>query len=334
MRKVNNRIIDLHDAVLLDLDGVVYLGPQAVGGAPESLDAARRKGIQIAFVTNNAARRPSAVADHLRSLGITCQEMDVVTSAQAITALMARQLAKGSKVLVCGTDALAEEATKVGFTIVESFTDEPVAVVQGYSPSINWQRFDEAAHAIQRGAVWYMSNTDPNRPTNLGMVPGAGAQMAVVAAAVDAKPVIAGKPFPPLLEATVERVGCQAPIFIGDRLDTDIEGANNVSMASMLVFTGAHGKYDLVSAPVHQRPTTIGFDLMSLSQPIRRANTTDTGWTCGAAIARIVGGKIEVSGVEDGVDAQLDVLWALANLCWAHPELDPSAALEELDMVP
>lgn len=328
------RLIDLHDAALFDLDGVVYLGPEAVDGAPEVMTTLRAGGIPVAFVTNNAARPPAVVADQLRRLGIPCEVSDVVTSAQAITALMARQLPTDAKVLVIGTQALVDEVHNVGLRVVDSFTDAPDAVVQGYHPTITWDRFNEAAHAIQRGARWFMSNTDINRPTNLGLVPGAGAQTAAVASCVDVEPVIAGKPCPPLLEATIQRVGCQSPIFVGDRLDTDIEGANNVSIPSLLVFTGSHGKHDLLVAPAHQRPTAIGASLAALLEPVRVAEPVADGWACGATTATAQGDVIELRGVEHTMSSQLDGLWALSHLVWQRPGLDVRGALGLLDLVP
>lgn len=328
------RLIDIHDAALFDLDGVVYLGPEAVEGAPEAIAALREGGAGVAFVTNNAARPPAVVVDQLRSLGIPCEVSDVVTSAQAITAVMARELPAGAKVLVIGTEALADEVRNVGLRVVDSWTEEPDAVVQGYHPTITWDRFNDAAHAIQRGARWFVSNIDLNRPTHLGLVPGAGAQMAIVASSVDVEPVIAGKPCPPLLEATIARLGSTAPIFIGDRLDTDIEGANNVSIPSLFVFTGAHGKHDLVAAPANQRPTTIGASLAALLEPMRVAAPTDDGWVCGTATARARGELIELDGVENTLASQLDGLWALTQLAWQRPELDPNPALQLLDLVP
>lgn len=327
------RLIDHHDAALFDLDGVVYLGPEAVAGVPTALAELRAAGTGIAFVTNNAARPPAVVVEQLNSLGIPCENSDVVTSAQAIAAVMAKELPAAAKVLVVGTQALADEVTKVGLRVVDSYTDSPAAVVQGYDPKINWHWFDEAAHAIQHGARWFVSNTDINRPTNLGMVPGAGAQMNIVATAVTATPTIAGKPCPPLLAETVERVGCQAPIFVGDRLDTDIEGANNVSMASLMVFTGAHGKAELVSAPAQQRPTTIGHSVAALLKPMRTATQTAGGWASGDTWAGVVAGEVALRGVQPNLESQLDALWALAQLAWENEELDLTTALDSLDLV-
>ncbi len=224
------RFIDAYDAAMFDLDGVVYLGPDAVVGSSDSIAALRGLGVKIGFVTNNAGRPAGVVVDHLNELGIECQLSDVVTSAQAISQVMARELPAGAKVLVCGAAGLAEEVAAVGLTVVRDHRDEPVAVVQGYDPDLDWKVLEQAGFAIQRGARWFGTNPDINRPTNLGMVPGAGAQIRALGTAVDAPITMAGKPFPPLLLETIKRPGAQRPVFVGDRLDTDIEGAYNVDI--------------------------------------------------------------------------------------------------------
>src|SRR5690606_26964504 len=100
-------------------------------------------------------------------------------------------------------------------------------------------------------------------------------------ACVEITPKIAGKPYPPLLEETVRRLGAERPVFVGDRLDTDILGANNVGMESLFVFTGAHGKKDLAEAELSYRPTSIGYDVSALLQPARAAGRYGDVVTCG-----------------------------------------------------
>lgn len=307
------RLIDAYDAALFDLDGVVYLGPLAIDGVPEALSDLRASGIKVAFVTNNAGRSVATVVEHLRSLGIECHSDDVVTSAQAITQVMARHLPPAAPVLVCGAQSLADEVLAAGLTPVPDYTCKPVAVVQGYDPAMTWPRLDDACFAIQHGARWYVSNTDLTRPTHLGLVPGAGAQVNAVAQAVDADPTIAGKPYPPLLEATVERIGAKLPLFVGDRLDTDIEGAINVGMDSFFVFTGAHGLRDLLRAQPAQRPTAIGYDVADLAQPARQCSPD---FSCGAARVLILENEAQLTGPMDTRDQQLDAAWALCQAAW------------------
>ncbi len=262
-------LADGYDAALFDLDGVVYLGPVAVDGAPEGLRALRDRGTRVGFVTNNAARPPAAVAEHLGELGIVATEDDVVTSAQAGAQLVAHRFGAGAKVLAVGGPGVWDALTEVGLVGVRSAEDQPVAVLQGFGFDLTWDQLNEAAIAIHRGAHWVATNIDPTRPTDRGIVPGNGAAVAAVRLAVDADPEVAGKPYRPLVDATVARLGAGHPIFVGDRLDTDIAGAVAAGLDSMLVLTGAHGPTDLVGAGADSRPTHLGYDLRDLLQPAR-----------------------------------------------------------------
>lgn len=325
-------LIASYDAALFDLDGVIYLGPEVIPGAAESIAELRRRSVRVGFVTNNAARAPRTVAEHLTELGVEAVEEDVVASSQAIARLMASRLPAGSPVLVVGTRALAEQVTAVGLAVVNSSADHPVAVVQGYDPNMTWPRLDDACHAIQNGAEWYVSNTDRNRPTNKGLVPGAGPMMDVVASAVDAVPIIAGKPYPPLMEETIRRLKADRPLFVGDRIDTDIMGAVGVGMDSLLVFTGAHGKQDLLEADESGRPTHIGWDLQSLLAPARLVESTAGRATCGASTATVVDGIVNLDSVPADREAQLDALWAVLELVW-NQGAEGQSAVDQLDLL-
>jgi HAD superfamily hydrolase (TIGR01450 family) len=319
-----------YDAALFDLDGVIYLGPLAVDGVPEALDELRSRGTHLGFVTNNAARTPAVVAEHLAELGITANEADVVNSTQATLRMLAGELAPGARVLAVGTDALRQQLTEAGFVVVSSLDDEPDAVVQGYSPTIEWQRLEEAALAVQRGAVWYGTNPDMTRPSDRGIVPGLGSQLAVVRACVDVEPRIAGKPYRPLLDETVLRIGADKPIFVGDRTDTDILGANNVGMDSLFVFTGAHGKADLAVAPPDYRPTYIGFDAAALLEPPREAEVHGERFVCGYQEVDMTEGFAYLGTRPVTRDEQLDALWAALQAKWRF-DVDIDAVLNSLD---
>ena len=175
----------LHDCLLLDLDGTVFRGHEPTEGAIGALaDTSSR----TLFVTNNASRRAEEVADHLRDLGFTASAEDVVTSAQSAAHLLAQQLAPKSRVLVVGTDALAEEISTVGLTPVREFADEPVAVVQGHSVETGWPQLAEAALAIRAGALWVAANVDKTLPSERGLLPGNGSMVAALRTATDAVP--------------------------------------------------------------------------------------------------------------------------------------------------
>lgn len=128
---MSDALIDEHDAALFDLDGVVYLGPDPVPAAPDTIAELRRRGVKVGFVTNNAARSAEVVAQHLTDIGIPTEPSDVVTSGQAISDLAADTLPAGARVLIVGTESLRDEARARGLQPVESARDDPVAVIQG-----------------------------------------------------------------------------------------------------------------------------------------------------------------------------------------------------------
>ena len=261
-------LIDAYDAALFDLDGVVYLGAHAVPGVAEAITALRRRGVKLGFVTNNAARSPQEVSDHLQTLGIDATPDDIVTSGQAVARLMAGALPAGASVLVAGTPALVAEVRAVGLTPVASSADHPAAVVVGYAPQLRWADLNDACFAVQAGAVWYGCNPDRTRPQIEGQAMGLGAMLDAMRVTMpDQEPILAGKPLRPLLDETLRRLGATHPIFVGDRLDTDIQGAHVVGIDSLFVLSGSHGPDDLLAASPDQRPTYMAADISGLLQP-------------------------------------------------------------------
>ncbi|MBB1495690.1 HAD-IIA family hydrolase [Propioniciclava sp. MC1595] len=326
--------IEGYDAVFFDLDGVLYLGPEAVEGAVDGVRRLHEAGVATVYVTNNAARSTAVVAHHLAELGFGAQEQEVVSSAQAASGLLRQELPAGSKVLVAGTDNLVEQVRLAGMEVVTTFAEEPVAVIQGYDPAMTWPRLDQAAIAIQRGARWFATNTDSTRPTEHGLVPGAGAAIQAVRNTVDHDPEVVGKPFRPLMDEALRRSGAGRPVFVGDRIDTDIMGAHAVGIDSFLVFTGAHGVRDLCLAPVDGRPTAIGWNVESLFEPRRTAAIADGVATCGAVTVRAEAGNALLEGDVTKREAQLDAAWALAQLFWDGSVSTGEAVFARLDLLP
>jgi glycerol 3-phosphatase-2 len=306
-------VIDSYDAVLFDLDGVIYLGPVAVPGAAEGIAELRGRGTKIGFVTNNAARPPVAVADHLVELGIRATAADVVTSAQAAAHLLINTFGAGARILAVGGEGVTVALSEVGLVPVHSADDHPVAVIQGYGVDLKWQELNEAAVAIQRGAHWVATNIDPTRPTDRGLVPGNGAAVAAVQMAVQAEPEVAGKPYRPLLDDTVSRLGAYHPLFVGDRLDTDIAGAVNAGLDSMLVLSGSHRAEQLFSATPGERPTYVGEDLRALLRPPLDLSQSDGEFRCGAATASAAEGTLIIH--RNGA-TEIEAIWATAHAAW------------------
>ncbi|MGX1121491.1 hypothetical protein RKD37_006854 [Streptomyces ambofaciens] len=170
-----------------------------------------------------------------------------------------------------------------------------------------------ACYAIARGVPWYASNTDLTIPGARGIAPGNGAAVEVVRIATGAEPQVAGKPLPPMHRETILRTGAQRPLVVGDRLDTDIEGAFNGEVDSLLVLTGVTDGAQLLAAPPQHRPTYVDADLRGLltGQP-EITGDADGGFRCGGWTARAGGERLEL----DGEGAALDGLRALCAAAW------------------
>ncbi|MFH8618610.1 HAD hydrolase-like protein [Streptomyces sp. NPDC017979] len=283
-----------YDTALLDLDGVVYAGGAAIGHAVDSLLAARDAGMRLAYVTNNALRPPDEVARHITELGVPTEPAEVINSAQAVARLISEQVPAGSRVLVIGGEGLRVALRERGLEPVESADDDPAAVVQGYGgPELPWGRFAEACYAIARGVPWYASNTDLTIPGARGIAPGNGAAVEVVRIATGAEPQVAGKPLPPMHRETILRTGARRPLVVGDRLDTDIEGAFNGDVDSLLVLTGVTDAARLLAAEPRHRPTYVDADLRGLltSQPEVTGGPED-GFACGGWRASVRDGAL------------------------------------------
>ncbi|ANW22067.1 HAD hydrolase-like protein [Streptomyces clavuligerus] len=328
-----------YDTALLDLDGVVYAGGEAIAHAVDSLLVARDGGMRLAYVTNNALRPPDVVAAHLTELGLAADAAEVINSAQAVARLISEQVPEGSRVLVIGGEGLRVALRERGLVPVESADDDPAAVVQGYGgPELPWGRFGEACLAIARGVPWFASNTDLTIPNARGIVPGNGAAVEVVRIATGAEPQVAGKPLPPMHRETILRTGARTPLVVGDRLDTDIEGAFNGGVDSLLVMTGVTDGAALLAAEPRHRPTYVDADLRGLLRGQPEVSGADGGFVCGGWTASVRGAGAERSGaglVLEGDGDPVDGLRALCAAAWTYAGdgvcgLDPAKALSRL----
>ncbi|APA99724.1 4-nitrophenylphosphatase [Nocardia seriolae] len=262
------RLRDRFEALLLDLDGTLFRGHKPIPGAPEALSAAD-SGQRLMYVTNNASRSADAVALHLRELGFDAHEDEVVTSAQAAARLLAHRVPTGSTVLVVGTDDLMSEVENVGLQAVRRFDGVvPSAVIQGHSPRTAWADLAEAAYALRSGALWVAANTDATLPTERGLAPGNGSMVAALRQASGLEPLVAGKPYAPLMEDALERAATRDALVVGDRLDTDIDGAHATGLESLMVLTGVSTLADLRNQPADRMPTYIAESLDALNHPV------------------------------------------------------------------
>ena len=328
-------LAERYDAALCDLDGVLYLGDDPVPHAAAAVAAARAAGQRFAFVTNNASRAPATVAERLTRLGMPAEPGDVVTSGQAAGRTLAERLSPGSTVLVVGTEALADEVRAVWMrpvrTVAEAGPDGPDAVVQGLAPATSWSDLSEAAVALHGGALWVAGNTDLTLPTSRGQLPGNGAFVEVLVRITGRQPLVSGKPDPALHRVSVERVGAERPLVVGDRLDTDVLGAVRGDADSLLVLTGVTDVSTLLAAPLGSRPTFVGRDLRSLLRAHPQVEVEGESARCGAAVALVdADGSLRCDALGSSASARSagghedygdggddDALRALASLAWS-----------------
>lgn len=302
-------LVQQHDCLLLDLDGTVFRGHAPTTGAVDSLAGLSAR---VLYVTNNASRSPADVAHHLVELGFRADPDDVVTSAQSAAHLLAGQLSAGARVLVVGTEALAAEVRLVGLQPVRQFAEDPVAVVQGHNPQTAWADLAEAALAIRAGALWVAANVDLTLPSERGLLPGNGSMVAALLAATGQEPQVAGKPQPTLMTDALSRGDFRAPLVIGDRLDTDIAGANAASLPSLMVLSGVSTADEVLRAVPQERPGYIAEDLRSLEAS---ADDLRVGPHPGWRIEVDDEGVTVHSGDSDRGD-DLSVLRATADAVW------------------
>ena len=295
-------LVSRFDTVLADLDGVVYRGSTALPYAVESINAIDSS-IRVGYITNNASRTDVSVAEHLRALGLHASPDDVVTSPQAAVALLSTLVPLGSTILVVGGPGLAEVVEGGGFEVTRSARDRPAAVVQGFSPEVGWTQLAEAAFALggyeaTTEIPWVATNTDWTIPQARGVAPGNGTLVSAVHTAVGRLPVVAGKPEVAIFRAALERFGSTNAVMVGDRLDTDILGANRAGIASVQVLTGIDQPKQLLAAQPNERPTYILEDLRGLLEPYPETVVAQAGasviTTVGDASVSLTGQTIRI----------------------------------------
>jgi HAD superfamily hydrolase (TIGR01450 family) len=316
--------LDGVDLLLADLDGVVYTGADALPYAVESINRAQ-KSMRVGYITNNASRTADSVAQHLTDLGLTVVGDDVVTSPQAAIVLLEELVPAGSTILVVGGEGLTSVVEAHGFRVTRSAEDSPAAVIQGFHPSVAWTDLAEAAFALRApadgspGIPWVATNTDWTIPQARGTAPGNGTLVSAVHTAVGRLPVVAGKPERAIFDAAIERFAASRALFLGDRLDTDILGANRAGIASALVLTGIDGAKQVLAVAEDSRPTYLLGDLRELFEPYP-APVEDTDAATGDRLFRSGGAVVRLSGAAVTIDAPgdrpIDLLRAGTAAVW------------------
>ncbi len=304
------------DVIFADLDGVIYKGAGAVPFAVDSLVAATAHS-RLAYITNNASRTPESVAAHLRELGLPATAEDVVNSPQAAVKLLATLVPAGARILVIGGEGLISEVQNAGFAVTFSAEDSPAAVIQGFAPHLGWSDLAEASFALHTGIPWVATNTDWTIPVARGIAPGNGTLVSAVHLAVGRLPVFAGKPEKAIFDYARERFGAVNPLVIGDRLDTDILGANRAGMRSALVLTGIDQAKQVLAADETMRPTYILDDLRQLDdeypETLFEVDGDVTSASVGDAVVRM---KQHVVRVARAGDSSINLVRASAALIY------------------
>lgn len=312
-------LVGSYDLAMLDLDGVVYVGPDAVPGAATAIDEARAAGMRIGFITNNASRSPSTVAEHLTDLGVAAEPDDVVTSAQAAARLVVEEWGEGVRAVCLGADGLRDALAEAGAVPV-GVEDDAEVLVSGYGPEIAWRDIMRGATRVRDGLPWVACNTDMTIPTPFGAAPGHGVLVQMVESFAGVEARVAGKPERPLLDETIRRLGARRPLMVGDRLDTDIAGAVGAGLDSLLVMTGVTDLDSLVVAGEQERPTYVAADLGGLLQAHPQVEDADGRWRCGDWTATVVNGalRVEQGPGADGDRGAADRIRAACAAAWHH----------------
>jgi HAD superfamily hydrolase (TIGR01450 family) len=323
--------LDGVDAVFADLDGVVYAGHQAIPHAVASINRAAET-LRIGYITNNASRTSASVAEQLSGYGLSVVAEDVVTSPQAAATLLAGLVPAGSTILVVGGEGLTSEVERAGFRPTSSADDHPAAVIQGFHPSVGWMHLAEATYALATGIPWVATNTDWTIPQSRGIAPGNGTLVAAVHTAAGRLPVVAGKPEVAIFHEAMRRFSATRPLFLGDRLDTDILGAQRAGIPSALVLTGIDRAKQVLAADASMRPTYLLDDLRQLFEPYPAVGEVTDDVT-GARFVTVGSSVISMTGnvvrVERPGARRIDMLRAGAAAIWGS-----GLAIYGLDVAP
>ena len=306
-------VMEAHDLVMFDLDGVVYVGATGIDGVADRIDRIRQTGTHVAFVTNNASRTPEQVAAKLVKAGVSADPSDVVTSAQAAATLLLAEHGTAAKILLLGGEGLDAALREAGLEPVAE-PDGAVAVVSGYGPDVRWRDIMRVSTLVRDGLPYVASNADMTIPTPYGLAPGHGVLVATITGFAGVRATVAGKPEKPLMDETVRRIGGDRPIMVGDRLDTDIEGAHAIGIPSLLVLTGVTWLDELVAATERLRPSYISPDLEGLFEAHPIPDVTEAEVALGGWSGTVEDGSLRVIG--DGSDA--DWWRVAATVGWRH----------------
>lgn len=254
-------------AFIVDMDGVLYRGNTAIPGASEFISALEETRRKFLLLTNNSSLTPAQYEAKLAGMGIKVQRERIFTSAQA-TALYLRSRAKpGAKVFLIGMDGIREALLAEGFLLTGDRDADFVVV--GIDFNLSYQKLKEATLAIRAGAAFIGTNPDKTLPTEEGLCPGNGAILAALEASTGVKPIIVGKPSPLIFEMALKRLGSSPDetAVVGDRLETDVLGAKQAGLRSILVLSGVTDRDSLASSEL--KPDFVFDSVRELAEALR-----------------------------------------------------------------
>lgn len=234
-------ISDNIKALIIDMDGVLWKADTPIGDLPKTFNRIRERGLKFVFATNNGTKSSEQYVARLKNFGVEVAPWQVITSAQAAAYTLSQKFPRGTKVFMIGEDGVRLALEEKGFEILSiEEAPEAEAVVMGIDRAINFQKMCEATLLVRRGVPFYATNPDKTFPTPRGEIPGAGAWFSIVVTASGVEPIIAGKPFPFLMDLSLEKLGTtrEETLVVGDRLETDIAAGQSAGCRTALVLSG------------------------------------------------------------------------------------------------
>ena len=260
--------------LIFDLDGVVNIGEAPIPGAVETLNALAAAGQRLYFLTNNSTRSRAHYVEKIGRLGHQTTAEQIMTSAHA-TGLYLRSIhAEGKKVFVVGEQGLATEMEAVGLQVVTLEDASPVDfVVAGLDRGFSYAKLMRAHHEIvHHGATFLATNRDATYPTENGPIPGGGSIVAPIEVSTGVKPLTIGKPEPAVWRRILELEGvpAQRAVMVGDRADTDIQGAKAIGIHTVLVLTGVTKPEQVPGLPAEMQPEHVIHNLTELPSLLQR----------------------------------------------------------------
>jgi len=247
--------------LILDMDGVLWRDKTAIGDLPQVFAEIQRRGWKVTLATNNATLSAAQYVQKLAGFGVSLEQEQIVNSSQATAHYLRQRYPQGGTVFVVGESGMTAELAAQGFVLSE---ERPVAVVVGLDRTITYEKLKTASLLVRAGTPFIATNPDKTYPTPEGLAPGAGTFVAAIQAASDQEPVIIGKPAPEMYLQALERMSLtpRETLVVGDRLETDIAGAQRVGCPTALVLSGVSTRQE--AADWNPPPDCIAADLSSL----------------------------------------------------------------------